>query len=175
MVESRETPRHRLVLLRHAKSSWAQEGQLDAERPLAARGRRDAAAAGRWLVEHEILPDQVLCSSAARTRETWQRAVSAGGAPLARAAVNEVDAIYQAETDTLLRLVRDLPETANTALLVGHAPGLPALAALLWPQRNGGPIDDFPTSTIVVFASVTGWVDIGPEAVRLMAHAVPRG
>lgn len=169
------TLRHRLVLLRHAKSSWAQEGQPDAERPLTGRGRRDAGAAGRWLVEHDVVPDRVLCSSATRTRETWQRAVFAGGASLTQAAVDEVDAIYQAETDTLVRLVRDLPETTNTALLVGHAPGLPALTALLSPQRVDGPLDDFPTSTIVVFASATTWADTGPESVRLIAHAVPRG
>ena len=57
----------RLVLLRHAKSSWAGE-RPDAERPLSDRGRRDAAAAGHWLAEHVGTVDLVLCSTAARTR-----------------------------------------------------------------------------------------------------------
>ena len=57
---------HRLVLLRHAKSSW--EGDLDdVDRPLNARGRRDADAAGRWLAQHQLVPDSLLCSPARRT------------------------------------------------------------------------------------------------------------
>ena len=177
MVEVESTPgaQHRLVLLRHAKSSWAPEGQPDAERRLTARGRRDAAAAGRWLVEHDVIPDRVLCSSAVRTRETWRQAVLAGGTALATVPVDDLDAIYQAEPDPLLRLVQGLAEATRTALLVGHAPGLPALTALLWPQSAGRPLDDFPTSTVVAFASSAGWVATGPDVVRLLAHAVPRG
>ena len=142
---------------------------------MSARGRQDAAAAGRWLLEHDLIPDRVLCSSAARTRETWQRAVLAGGTLLAAARVDELDAIYQAEPDRLLRLVHGLPETTRTAVLVGHTPGLPALTDLLWPRSAGRPLDEFPTSTVVAFASTAAWSATDADAVRLVAHAVPRG
>lgn len=60
----------RLVVLRHAKSAWP-DGVADHERPLAPRGRRDAPAAGRWLREAGCVPDLVVCSTAGRTRQTW--------------------------------------------------------------------------------------------------------
>ncbi len=145
------------------------------ERPLAARGRRDAAAAGRWLVEQGVVPDGVWCSIAVRTRETWKAAVAAGGARLARATPQYVDAIYQAETGALLRLVQTFPDTTTTALLIGHAPGLPGLSAALAPAHAEELIDHFPTSTIAVFALDTRWADIGPGSARLVASAVPRG
>uniref|UniRef100_UPI0035189862 SixA phosphatase family protein n=1 Tax=Nioella sp. TaxID=1912091 RepID=UPI0035189862 len=59
----------RLILMRHAKSDWSL-GQPDAARPLNARGQRSAEAMGDWLREKGYLPDQILCSSAQRTRET---------------------------------------------------------------------------------------------------------
>ena len=119
-----------LLLLRHAKSSW-EDDLDDIERPLNARGRRDADAAGRWLAQHVGAPDLVLCSTAVRTRETWARVSAAGSDVLAVAPVRLVDAIYQARPDTLLDQVQAIAEAARTALLVGHAPGLPDLAERL--------------------------------------------
>ena len=63
----------RIVLLRHAKADWPQVS--DHERPLAERGRKDAAVAGRRLAETGIAFDLALCSTATRTRETWKLAV----------------------------------------------------------------------------------------------------
>lgn len=60
----------RLVVLRHAKSAWPDDG-ADHERPLAPRGRRSAPAAGRRLREADCVPDLVVCSTARRTRQTW--------------------------------------------------------------------------------------------------------
>ncbi|WP_443080564.1 SixA phosphatase family protein [Streptomyces sp. PTD5-9] len=65
----------RLIVLRHAKSAWP-EGVPDHERPLAGRGRRDAPAAGRRLYEAGYTPDLVVCSTARRTRETWDLAAA---------------------------------------------------------------------------------------------------
>ncbi|HXT88463.1 MAG TPA: histidine phosphatase family protein, partial [Trebonia sp.] len=60
----------RLLLLRHAKSDWPDVA--DHERPLAKRGRRDAPVVGRWLRTSGYLPDAVICSTAARARQTWE-------------------------------------------------------------------------------------------------------
>ena len=80
----------RLVVLRHAKSAWPET--CPTERPLAPRGCRDAPAAGRWLREADCVPDLVVCSTARRTRQTWElaaaelgrrpRAVDPRGTPL---------------------------------------------------------------------------------------------
>ena len=61
----------RLILMRHAKSSWADPGQRDFDRPLNARGVRSAPLLGAWLRERGHVPDAALVSTARRTRETW--------------------------------------------------------------------------------------------------------
>src|SRR6266542_3720288 len=74
MAEGRE---RRLVLFQHAKSAWPEVA--DHERPLAERGRRGAPVMGRWLRDAGCVPDQVLCSTARRARETWQLATNGLG------------------------------------------------------------------------------------------------
>ena len=68
----------KLMVLRHAKSAWPDVP--DHERPLARRGQRDAPVMGRWLRAAGHVPDQVLCSTARRARETWQLAQAGLGA-----------------------------------------------------------------------------------------------
>jgi phosphohistidine phosphatase len=64
----------RLMLLRHAKSSWTDPGADDMDRPLTPRGRRAAQAMGRVMAAKRLLPDLVLCSPARRARDTWKLA-----------------------------------------------------------------------------------------------------
>ncbi|HEY0240989.1 MAG TPA: histidine phosphatase family protein [Friedmanniella sp.] len=164
----------RLVLLRHAKSSWADD-LPDLERPLSARGRRDAAEAGHWLAAHVGRPDLVLCSTAVRTRQTWARAGEAEPDLLGPAQVRFEAAIYAAWPDTLLELARRLPVEVTTAVLVGHAPGLPDLAERLNRANGDRPVGDFPTSAVATFAVSGAWGDLGPGSAALTAYAVPRG
>jgi phosphohistidine phosphatase len=163
-----------LVLLRHAKSSW-DDVLPDVERPLASRGRRDAAAAGHWLAEHVGRPDLVLCSTAIRTRQTWARVAEAEPDVLGTVPVRFEDAIYQAWPDTLLDLVRQLPDGTGTAVLVGHAPGVPDLAERLNRASGDGPVGDFPTSAVAVLNVTGAWAELGPATASLAAYAVPRG
>ena len=69
----------RLILMRHAKSSWADPGQRDLDRPLNKRGRRSAALVGGWLKRKGYRPDQALVSSARRAQETWSGVVGEAG------------------------------------------------------------------------------------------------
>jgi phosphohistidine phosphatase len=117
------TTRHTLVVLRHAKSDWS-TGQGDRDRPLSGRGSRQAPEAGRWLAEHGPVPDQVVVSPAVRARRTWDLVAAAMPAsPPTRVD----DRVYAGSLDELLSVVADLPEAADTALLVGHNPGLEEL------------------------------------------------
>src|SRR5689334_23158709 len=112
-------PHRRLVLLRHAKSAWP-DAVPDLKRPLNERGRRDAPAAGRWLREYIDDLGAVVCSPARRTRETWALvAAELDGPP----SPTLDERIYGAPPDDLLAVVRDLPDDAGTALLIGHNPG----------------------------------------------------
>ena len=101
---------------------------------------------GRWLRGHGYLPDTVICSAARRTRQTWELvAPELGGSP----SVTFEPRAYAASAMTLLYLVRELPATSRTAMLIGHNPGVAELATSLAlpPDGDDAPIR-FPTSPI---------------------------
>ena len=122
---------HTLLVLRHAKAA-GEPGVNDIERPLTAGGRRDASAAGRWLLSRGITPDWVLCSSARRTRQTWEEigAVLAEAAP-GQDAVSFGQRLYDAGAQDLLDLVNEQPSESRTLLTVGHNPASGQLVAML--------------------------------------------
>lgn len=119
-----------IVLLRHAKaaSDEATDSTDDIDRQLTDRGRADASAAGSWFARWGLSVDLVLCSPAVRAQQTWQLA-SAGGATAAR--VEQEPRVYEASVDELMEVLRALSPAARTVLVVGHAPGIPALAETL--------------------------------------------
>ena len=160
------TAQRQLVILRHAKSDW-RAGVPDRQRPLGGRGRRDAPAVGRWLRDHVGRLDAVVCSPAERARQTWALvAAELGDPPAARFD----DHVYGAPPATLLAVVRELPDAAGTALLVGHNPGVQEFVALLSRQQR-----DMKTSSVAVLTWTGGWADAGVPPALLRHHATPRG
>src|SRR3982750_3765871 len=104
-----------LVVVRHAKAEWG-DAELDIDRPLAARGRRDAPEIGRWLRDHVDRIDLLLCSPAVRAREPAALAVAElPAAP----PVTVSDVLYGAAPGTLLHVVTHLSDDAATVALVG--------------------------------------------------------
>ncbi|MFF3399947.1 SixA phosphatase family protein [Streptomyces sp. NPDC002659] len=165
----------RLVVLRHAKSAWPDD-VADYERPLAPRGRRDAPAAGRWLREADCVPDLALCSTARRTRRTWDLASAefGGTTPV----IHDVR-LYGATEAELLDVVREAPAHVRTLLLVGHNPGLQDLVLMLAGEADGVALErtrtKFPTSAIAVLRVPGAWSDLDEGAARLTEMVVPRG
>lgn len=157
----------RLVLMRHAKSDWPDVP--DHERPLAARGRRDAPRVGRWLRRSEWPPDAVVCSTAVRARQTWELvAPELGVAP----AVRLEPRVYEATALALLMLVRELPGSARTALIVGHNPGIAELAAGL-AGPDGERLHRFPTAAVAVLEAEREWADAAAGEAKLRAFVTP--
>jgi phosphohistidine phosphatase len=171
----------RLVLLRHAKSAWPDVP--DDQRPLAARGRRDAPEAGRWLHGSGRGPDQVLCSPARRARETWQLAATAlDPAP----PVDFDPRIYQADVELLLGVLREVPGHIGTLLVVGHEPTMRELTLHLADDEPGGGSGGgsdalqrvrlkFPTSAIAVLDLPGPWAALDAGGGRLTDFVIPRG
>ncbi|MFF4253563.1 SixA phosphatase family protein [Streptomyces sp. NPDC001663] len=169
-------PLRRLVVLRHAKSDWP-AGVHDHKRPLAARGRRDAPAAGRALAEIDCLPDLALCSTAVRARQTWDLASAQWGTP---PPVRHDPRLYAAEVSDLLAVVHEVSAEVETLLLVGHNPGLEELVLELAEDSLDDALDEvkvkFPTSAIAVLAwHGTTWQALGPGTALLTSMIVPRG
>lgn len=115
-----------LILLRHAHAEPAAADQVDLDRPLSSEGLAEAEAAGRWLKEHQLVPDRVLCSPSRRTRETMEAVLAAVGYVDQRLD----DGVYDASPGNLMTLV-DQHREVDRLLLVGHNPGLERLSALL--------------------------------------------
>jgi phosphohistidine phosphatase len=161
----------RLVLLRHAKSAWP-EDVADHDRPLAARGRRDAPLVGRWLAAAGYLPDAVICSTARRARETWDLASAALAAVSPAPAVRYESRVYEATVLGLLMLVRELSDEHRVVAIVGHNPGIAELlVGLAAPPPQ--PPASFPTAAVAVLGLPGSWAAAGPAEARLLAFAVP--
>jgi len=111
----------RLLLLRHAKSSWADENLDDHDRPLNNRGRRDAPRIGRVAAQLSVGPQRIVCSTAARCRETLERSGLLDDAP-SEAVYDE--RVYHAAPRELHRLVAEFPDECGCVLLIGHNPGM---------------------------------------------------
>jgi phosphohistidine phosphatase len=118
----------KLLLLRHAKSSWADPGLADFDRPLGERGLRAAPLVGRLMRERKLRPDLVICSPAERARETAALVLKAAGldAPL-----RYDERIYEATSSRLAEIVSQIEDTVGEALLVGHNPGFEELLGRL--------------------------------------------
>ncbi|HLH91937.1 MAG TPA: histidine phosphatase family protein [Xanthobacteraceae bacterium] len=166
----------RLLLLRHAKSSWAEPGASDHDRPLNRRGEEAAPRIGAYLRRHQLIPDGVLCSTAQRARATWD--LVAAEAPAAPPAIYEAR-LYEATPRTLLDVFRHAPRDARSVLVVGHNPGLQEVATQL---IAAGDLDDrerlrekLPTGGLVVIDfAIADWTKLHARSGRLERFVVPR-
>ena len=148
----------------------------DSERPLAARGERDAPEVGRWLRKSGQPPDRVVCSPARRTRQTWRLA----SAELAVAPpVGYDERLYLADADEFLRVVRECPEDIRTLLVIGHCPSVQEVTLSLAGQGEADTVErvrtKFPTAALAVLTMSGRWAELAPNTARLAAFVVPRG
>ncbi|MGD9922082.1 MAG: histidine phosphatase family protein [Pseudorhodoplanes sp.] len=166
----------RLMLLRHAKSDWSLPGQSDHERALASRGRKAAPLMGRYMAEHDMIPDHAIVSTAARTRATWQ--LVSDMFPRSPPADFE-DRIYEASPREILAAIARAPASAQTLLVVGHNPGFHETANLLvgsGDRRMRECLSEkFPTAALAVIdLDIDDWRAIGRGSGRLERFVTPR-
>ncbi|QZY28758.1 SixA phosphatase family protein [Nocardioides coralli] len=151
-----------LVLIRHAKSDWSAT-RADRDRPLAARGQRQGAEAGRWLAEHGPTLDVAVVSPATRARATWDLVAEELPDP-PPAEIHE--AAYTFDGEDLLEIVRGLDERLDAVALVGHNPAMEELLRSLTGEWH-----TMPTSCIAVLRWDGPWST--PDDVELVAHGRP--
>ena len=148
----------RLILTRHAKSSWDDPLMSDHDRPLNERGKGAATDLGDWLASRGYEPGQVLCSDAQRTRETWGLiAPKMAGT----AALDLKPNLYQAGPDVMLAVLRHA--TAPVVMMLGHNPGIAEFAQRIVARPPLNPdFQRYPTgATLVCDFTAERWADVG--------------
>ena len=132
-----------LLLIRHAKSSWALSDQKDFDRPLTERGLHDAPEMARRLLERPLSIDAFVSSPAERARQTatlmireWKK----GKAP----ALSYINSLYLAEPEMIERVVMRLDNGLNSVAIVSHNPGITDFVNRLTSVR----IDHMPTCAV---------------------------
>jgi phosphohistidine phosphatase len=161
-----------LLLLRHAKSSWDSPASRDADRPLAPRGERDAPRVGKALRDAAVDLDLVVSSPAVRARQTAELVLKAAKYD---GAVQFEDGIYEASVAGLMDVVRGLPDTAETAMLVGHNPGFEDLLGVLCGTATAPARFRVPTGTLACLdLGIDRWREASAGSGMLVWQIVPR-
>lgn len=153
-----------LVLLRHAKSAYP-DGVQDHDRPLNARGLREAPLAGELIAERVQHFDQAFVSTGLRAHQTWL-AISPH---LDVGSSAHLADLYLASCSELLDMVQRVASTVDALLLVGHNEGLEELASLL----SGVPVT-MKTSTFAILQSGMPWAQWEPGTAALAEVVVAR-
>lgn len=155
-----------LLLIRHGKSSWKDMTLPDIKRPLKKRGEDAAEEIGRLLKSKKLLPDVIYSSPAKRARNSAEIAAKKAG--VSKLIVIQ-DALYMAEVQEILSVLRACEDNPQTVMLVGHNPGLEAFLQILVGQVNTMPtggfahlrlnLDDWKSLTIETEAELVGFWD----------------
>lgn len=158
-----------LFLLRHAKSSWANPGMGDRDRPLNDRGIRDAPNMAQRLMAGEIQPDLIVSSPAVRALTTAKYMAQA-----LEFSVNDIrldNRIYEASTARLMMVIQALDDRCDRIMVVGHNPGLTDLLNKI----DGVRIDNVPTCGIATLAfDVESWTQADIMVAQLLAFDYPK-
>lgn len=168
----------RLTLFRHAKSSWDDPDLDDFDRPLNERGRRAAPLMARRIAAFDPPVDIVLCSAAARTRET----LALAGAVLARPAETLIrENLYLASPETMRDEIRNVSEQRRHVLMIAHNPGTEMLAEMIADPKTSDAKalkamrKKYPTAGVAHFELATDrWTDIGRRSGALVSFLTPK-
>jgi phosphohistidine phosphatase len=158
-----------LLLVRHAKSSWANEGQDDFDRPLNDRGKSDAPQMAKRVLAKIPAPDLFISSPAKRALKTAALFAEVFGIP--KSAISLHDALYLAPASTIYQTVALLPDDKDKVLLFAHNPGITEAANML----SGVRIDNMPTCGVFgVAAAVDSWKAFGAAEKKFLFFDYPK-
>ncbi|MGD8926368.1 MAG: histidine phosphatase family protein [Thioalkalispiraceae bacterium] len=120
-----------LYILRHCKSDWSGDLQ-DNERPLSPRGIDNAGRIGYWMKQNEIIPGEILCSTAKRAQQTAQLVCE--GLDYEASRIRYLPDLYLASRSSLLSIIDSYRSCQGPLMIVGHNPGIDELVAYLTSQ-----------------------------------------
>ena len=164
-----------LYILRHAKAEVGTAAQDDHERDLAPRGLKDASAMGKYLAAQRIHPGKVLCSTAARARQTLEQFQ---GAFKEKFKAEYTPKLYMASAKDILKLIAATSGDVQSLLIVGHNPGFHELSLTLAKQGDGDMLEDirlkFPTCAFAAITLDTQWSEVAHARGTLKQFVVPK-
>lgn len=146
-----------LMILRHAKAVPGQPGIEDFPRALSEVGREHAARVAEWICEHQLSPDEILCSPAQRTRETLAPLLALR--PELDSCTSFVPQMYGASIRTLTNLLDHAFVQRDCVLIVGHNPGFEMLGFEIIASTERRKLKRLPTGTLLVVDFERGWPD----------------
>ena len=156
-----------LYILRHAKSSWDDPALSDFERPLNERGRNAAPFMGEVIAKRGYLPDVVISSPAKRAMATTTLIKESAGF---NAEVKFDDRIYEASPSTLRQVVSEIDDASESAMVVGHNPGIEGFIRFLT-----GRLEPMPTTALALIKlNVDSWNDIGANLGEIVEVIRPK-
>jgi phosphohistidine phosphatase len=145
----------RITLLRHAKSSWDSPTKDDFDRPLNARGERDAPDMGQRLEARGVRPSLMLSSTANRAITTARTIAREIGYPIEF--IQPEQELYLAWPDKILDILIREGAQFNDIMIVGHNPGLTELANNI----SNASVDNLPTcGAFAIDAEIDNWADL---------------
>ncbi|WP_320034727.1 histidine phosphatase family protein [Halarcobacter sp.] len=157
----------RLYLIRHGKSDWSNEKLDDFDRPLNARGKKNAPFMGEILYKKDIFPDVIISSPAYRARDTAKKIAKKVGYH-ENIIYNEY--LYGASLKTILDIVTFIEDEYDDVFLIGHNPGLNLLAFYLIDFN-----DNLPTCGILeITFDCDSWREITKKNAQLVSYEYPK-
>lgn len=163
-------PTKTILLMRHAKSSWDQEGLRDFDRPLNNRGKKDAPKMGAYLKEIDLIPGLIVSSPAARAKATIQGVVNELG--LKEDVINWDEDLYYGSSKAYLKAIRSASENMDVVMTVGHNPMTEDTMAALSNTPFHQPV---PTAAIACFElNVDTWKEVAPGVCTLKWLVTPK-
>jgi len=140
----------RLLLMRHAKSSWNDSNLPDHERPLKKKGKKDAERMGKLLKSKDLEPDLIMSSTALRAKQTAEIVAESCKC---KKEIIFLDSLYMAEPSDILHAIEKNAKDKKTIMVIGHNPGLEAFL-----QIANGKVETLPTASIAYLTtSVDSW------------------
>lgn len=146
-----------LFLMRHAKSSWKDDGLADHERPLKKRGKKDIKLIAKVMKKNNFKPDLIITSSAVRAKDTADLMAEALEY---KGKVIVSDDLYMGEPSDYMKVLKDIKDKYESVLIVGHNPGLEAYLQII-----DGKIESLSTSGLgYLVLAIDEWEDITLES-----------
>ncbi len=161
-----------ILLLRHAKSSWTDEGVDDFDRPLAKRGLKDAPLLGKFVRKIGRQPDIIVSSPAKRAEQTAVLFLEA--ARCSEDILTWEKDLYFGSPSDYLKTIQQLPSNIERVLLVGHNPLMEAVSSSLIGGSNKTSLR-MPTAAMISVSSYSpSWKQINWGTCELNWMVIPK-